>query len=481
MKINLTRNDSGVGISPAPPYILKYLQYTKRGFVSRNYKMENSFEKMLLYTGDNNGGVYTLSGFYSSLTWLIEKNMDTYITIDNRSKMPDIDWNTVKDIGLRDYQVDPMIEFLQKAQFENGIALATGGFGKGHVIAATYAAWHNLNTIITAPAKAIAFQLYELLREKFPNKHVGMVGGGMREIGSDVTVATFKSLEGCALEKCEMLLVDELQGSSGDGFQNVLVKIKPVKLLGYTATNKGLFNGGDKLLEGIYGETLIEIGYEEATEVGAVVPIRVFFVKMPTTLETINGDMGKKIKRGIMNNDTRNRLLGDICKSVPNKWQTLIFVDQIKQHLIKLFPYMPEGTEYVHRNASAKKINDFAMSTKEQDKTIQDYIHNKTQYLIATDALKAGVNLVNTRVLVQASGGSSRTEILQEAFRCSRVLPKELQETLGVDEKTHSVIIDIYDNHDEALENMSKKRYEYYASQGWDVSIVDNIEQINWN
>jgi superfamily II DNA or RNA helicase len=279
-----------------------------------------------------------------------------------------------------------------------------------------------------------------------------------------------------------MLLVDELQGSTGDKIQEVISSISPIRMFGYTATNSGLFSKADKVLTGFFGEPLVDIDYPTALKMGAVVPCVVYFVKMPKTDNpTDEGDIGRAIREGIMKNKIRNNLIGKICKAVPHGWQTLIFIDQIKQHLRNLLNFLPEGTKCVHRNSDKEDIKEFALSPKDQARNIQDFVDNKFQYLCSSDVLRAGFDSVNCRVVVQATGGSSVIEVIQEALRGSRVLPEERRLELGVTPKTHFVLIDIWDSHNSKLEAMSEKRREYYLKQGWIVKTVDKVEDINWN
>jgi superfamily II DNA or RNA helicase len=479
MKINVIRGDAGLWISPAPPYITNYLQYTKRGFVLKNFKKVDDFQKLLLYSLDGSGGIYTLQGFFKKIITLIEKNLDVCTIDDRRTVMPPIDWEAVQRVGLRDYQVDPIIKFLTAGEKESGTFKAIGAFGKTFVQAMTYAAWNSLNTILAIPYKEVTRKTFKDFKELFPDKHIGMMGGGMHDLSPDITITTFASLQNCALEKCQLLLVDELQGSTGDKIQQIFGQIKPYRIFGYTATDEGLFSKSEKVLKGIFGEPLVDIDYEEGLDMGAVVPGIVYMLRMPTSLP-MSGDIDRKLKYGIRKNATRNELIGKICKAVPNKWQTLIFVNEIKNHLIPLMPYLPEGTKWVHRESNKAGIKEFALKPKEQDKIIDGFVNNEFQYLCATNALKAGFNSQNCRVVVQAAGGSSKIEMLQEAFRGNRILKDDVREQLGVEPKTHFVLVDIWDQQDETLENMSKKRKEIYESQGWPVKIIDRIDEIEW-
>lgn len=480
MNLNVIRVNGGLKIIPAPTYITEYLQYSRRSMVTENYRRVNKFETRQLHRMDDDGGAITLPGFFEKVTSLIHKHGDLFTVEDRRTELPEIDWDRIKQIGLRDYQVAPLTEFLFKAKVNSGLITASGGWGKTIAQMATYAAFSPLNTILAIPLAKVFEQTYDKFCKYFPEKHIGRVGGGYKDISTDITITTFKSLQGCALEKCQLLLVDEVQSTTGDEICKVLNSIAPVRSFGYTATDKNLFNNADKLIKGLFGNRLINIEYDEAQESNAVVPGLVYFVDMPEGVMVNSSSIEGKISQGIKNCKQRNQLISEICKLVPDKWQTIVFIDHIADHLVKLYSCMPSGTKFVHRESSKKRIGDFALTAREQRKVVDEFCENKYQYLLATDAFRAGVDIPNCRVVVQASGGSSEVEILQEAFRGSRTLPIERQEELGVDAKTHFVLIDIMDTHDEKLESMSHKRMEIYRKQGWAIHRVKAPKEIDW-
>lgn len=480
MQIIVTRLDGAVTVNPAPPYLVDYLQYSHRSFETVNWKRVNKFERRLLFTPLQDGGIVTLPGFFCKIKELIARNQDHILEVEARTPLPSIDLARVKKIGLRDYQVDVVLDFLSKAQHHSGILNATGGYGKTIMQAVTYAAYHNLNTVLAIPLKQVFLQTYEKFVKLFPDKHIGRVGDGHRDISPDITISTFKSLKACSLEKCQLLLVDEIQSTTGDSICDILTGVQPIRAFGYTATDKNLFNGADKLLKGLFGDRLVHIEYQEAQDVNAVVPGLVYFVKMRENSPVRGSSFEAKISSGIKCSDERNKLIGDICAKIPNNWQTIVFVDHVADHLVRLHKNMPVGTKYVHRDASKKSVGAYALTPKQQKETAESFSKNQFQYLIATDAFRAGVDVPNCRVVVQASGGASEVEILQEAFRGSRTLPEDHRAELGVEPKTHFVLIDIMDCHDDKLEAMSLKRKEIYKKQGWKVVDVDSPDQINW-
>lgn len=137
MDICITRVDGALRVNPAPPYIVEYLQYHHRGLGTKNYQRVNTFELRLLHSSDGSGGVTTFGGFFEHICKLISKNHDTYRVVDQRTALPDIDldainninWKAIGSTGLRDYQLDPVVDFLFKMKENSGIVSATGGYG----------------------------------------------------------------------------------------------------------------------------------------------------------------------------------------------------------------------------------------------------------------------------------------------------------------------------------------------------------------
>jgi superfamily II DNA or RNA helicase len=482
MKISVVRFDGGLQISPCPMYLHKFLRYHHREMKSINYRRECVFVEKLLYATGQNGEIFTLPGFYHELVKLIHKNLDTVESSDLRTPLPEPDWKAVRKIKLRDYQQEPTLDMIFKGMDDSGVVNAAGGFGKTFIQAITYAAWNSLNTILTIPLKQVALQTHKKFQMLFPDKHIGLVGDGKHDISNDITISTFRSLANCALEKCELLLVDEMQSAGQETFQNALKQMRPRRIFGYSATTEGIFNNTDKLLKGLFGPDLIYFPYEDAEEAGAVVPGMVYMVKLPDFLIIDNyNNFDAKLKHGIKRCDKRNELVGRACALIPDEWQTIVFIDHVKDHLIPMYKYMPKETKYLHRESSKKNVGAFALTAKQQNKTIEEFSNNEFKILIASDAFRAGVDIPNCRVVVQASGGSSKVEVLQEAYRGSRILTPEQREKFGLPEKTHFVLVDFMDNHDPTLEGMAKKRMQYYQEQGWTIRVVNRPEEIDWH
>jgi len=349
------------------------------------------------------------------------------------------------------------------------------------VQAVTYAAWNSLNTILAIPSVQIARQTYKKLKELFPNTHVGYVGDGHHDISTQLTISTFNSLKSCALEKCELLLVDEMHRCTSNTFQEALQAMTPRRVFGFSATPEKLSNGADKLLVGIFGEKIIDFPYEEAQAQGGVVPITVYMVRMPETYQ-LSGyrTYQAKKKYGIKQSSRRNKLAAEVCRLIPPDWQAIIFVNEVAGHMLHFMEHAEADIRWVHREQDEEKAGSFALKPKEQNAVIKAFENNEFKKLIATNALSAGVDIPNCRAVIQLGGGSSTQEILQEALRCSRILTPEQMEQYGLPPKDHAVVVDFYDRHDDSLESQSRTRVDLYRSQGWDVKFVNSPAEITW-
>lgn len=482
MKIRIIRFNGGLHISPAPVYLTKFLKYRHKSLELVAYKRKPVFKEVLLHEPDGlgEGGILTLQGFYKQVCALIEKKGDTYSVVDNRTALPDPDWEAIKSLSPRDYQIEPIVEVIQEGTENSGVILATGGWGKTYAQAFVYAAWNKLNTILAIPIKQVAIQTHKKFQALFPEKHIGFVGDGKCDISKDITISTFKSMHKCAIEKCELLLVDEIQSCTAPGFQAILSEMKPHRIFGFTATDDGLFNNADKLLTGLFGERLVNIPYDDAKTIGAVVPCIVYFLPVGNQIITAKSMEGV-MSQGIKESKQRNGLIAKVCASVPEGWSTLTFVDHVEDHLISLYKLMPPHTKFIHRDSDKKRLGAFALTSKQQNEVIDEFSNNKFQHLIATDAFRAGVDIPHLRVVIQAAGGCSKVEVLQEAFRGSRTLTEEYKKKLNISEdKTHFILVDFLDEHDDMLHNMALKRMEYYKEQGWEVREVNSVKDINW-
>lgn len=350
------------------------------------------------------------------------------------------------------------------------------------IMAAIYAAYNQLNTIIAVPLATVAKQTYKEFKKRFPNKDIGLMGAGGSSIGEHVTITTSASLKNCALEKCKLFMFDEAQASTTERIQELVTSMTPIRAIGVTATDENLFNKADKVLTALYGNRLCEFTYEDGEASGAVVPGVVYFLETPQLPRTYT-NIDQSMKWALKMHEGRNRLIGQVAAAIPADWQCIAFVDHVDDHLVNVMKYMPAETKWMHRSSSKKKSGSFALSTKQQNQIMTDFADNKIRLLVATDCLRAGVSVDNVRCVIQCSGGTSEVEILQEAFRGSRIMTEEVQERLGVSPKTHFVLVDFNDEHDTVLANMSKARRKIYAEQGWTIKDVKSVEEIDftWN
>ena len=188
MNVAITLLDGGIHLTPATDYLTKYLRYSHRKMELIHYKRKTVFEDRLLHQMDGDGGLITLQGFFGKICNLVHKYKDTYTVNDLRSPLPPVNWQAVKDVGVKDYQIDAVAKGLTLGADHSGIFYAAGGYGKTYCQAFTYAAWGGLNTILAIPLQQVFNTTYAKFKELFPNKHIGRVGDGWHDISKEINI-----------------------------------------------------------------------------------------------------------------------------------------------------------------------------------------------------------------------------------------------------------------------------------------------------
>lgn len=480
MEIKLVRHNNYITLNPAAPYLTKYMEYSHREMKIVHWRKETVFTKKKLYDIAADGGLVTFRGFFEKIKELVETNGDTLEVTDVREQLPPIDKDELLKINFREHQFDLVNQLLTKLQDHDGVCLATMGAGKTHLSAAIYASYNSLNTILAVPLKAIALQTYNTFKELFPNKHIGLCADGVNDISTDITICTFAGIEKCSLEKCKLLMVDEIQGTTSERMQRIITSVNAIRNIGFTATDKNFFNKADNVVTALFGGHLCEFDYSDGEDIGAVVPCTVYFLETEEQV-TKYGSLDSKMKYGLKCNADRNALIGEVASLVPDNGQCMVFVDHVRDHLPNVVKSMPHGTRWLHRTSSKKEVGAFALTPKQQKTTLQEFADGEFKYIVVTDMARAGVSVDNVRCVIQASGGTSEVEILQEFGRGSRIITDEVLKARNLEPKTHCVLIDFKDNHDYTLAAMSNKRRKIYLEQGWTVVDVKTPQEIDWN
>lgn len=369
--------------------------------------------------------------------------------------------------GFRCKQFLMFLKLLQANR--SGLFRAPTRYGKTTVIANVLKVYPGIKTVLAAPGVNLLNQLIEELRAKVPDREIkGIFTGSRNKTESDdITVVSLDSLDKVDHLGTKLLLIDEPHAAAAPKRVPILNKFSNARRLGFGATTEGRFDGADKIITGLFGPVLVEKTFREAVAEQAICPIKVFIIKVPFTPFKVK-KRDHAYRTLLHRNEVYNQLVKYISDHViPPDWQTLIFIDELKQaDLLNLF--IVEG-----QIAAACR-----MTEKERREMFTRVSQNEVKRVICTDIYATGVTIPEIRCIVNAAGGGGSITSTQKPGRLAEIKPG----------KQAGYLIDfLFKNTDsgqpqasawKAVVNDCYSRIETYKKNGYEIVIVDHPQKI---
>ena len=425
-----------------------------------------------------NGKIILPSGYLARMTFKLKKLgcVVSFVEASPPRKRPDCytpEWdNLTGRIEFRARQ-EECLRLISKSRC--GIIKAVTGFGKTTMIGALALLFPKAKIHVVTKSVDVAERIVKSLRRFIPK--VGFVGDGSRH-WERVTVITAGSLahsDGDA----DFLFCDEVHQLATVNFSSQLAqKYRHSRNFGLSATPYARMDNAHAVLEPLFGPMIFELNYQQAVELGLVVPIRVRWLPIRMAfnpVERFSNRVAKK-RHGVWTNPDRNRMIADAVREYPETHQILILVETI-EHAVNLGALLPEYTlvygamftndctAYKKRGllpADYKPISDY-----DKHKLRDQFEKGELKRVIATDVWSTGVDFEQLNVLVRADDRDSDIIDVQGPGRVSRiyVAPDGAKKEFGE-------VIDCMDTWDTTFYRKSMGRRNSYKLLGW--------EQ-NWN
>ena len=321
----------------------------------------------------------------------------------------------------------------------------------------------------------VAERIVRSLRRLLPT--VGRIGDGYKQ-RERVTVITAGSLNH-ADGDVDFLFADEVHQLATINFSSLLAnRYRNSRNFGMSATPYARMDNAHAVLEPLFGPMIFDMPYQQAVELGLVVPVRVNWLPirlLHNPAERYNNRVARK-RHGIWTNYDRNRIIAHAVRQYPDTHQILILVETI-EHAVHLGKHLPEFT-LMYSNMSSQDY--FAYKRQkllpENYTTLTDYQKHelRSQFeagtlrrVIATDVWSTGVDFEQLNVLVRADDRDSDIVDVQGPGRVSRIYtsPDGAKKEFGE-------VLDCMDTFDPTFYRKSVGRRNSYKLLGW--------EQ-NWN
>ena len=369
-------------------------------------------------------------------------------------------------MSLRVKQPECLAAMLASAKIGlGGIIWAPTGFGKTHLIEAWSLLHPKANIDIVVKPVAVAERIVRQLSRTIPD--VGQIGGGQRRRGR-VTVTTADSLH-LANGDVDYVICDEAHQLLTDRLSEQIATTYTESInYGLSATPYSRSDGAHARLEGLFGQLLFRMTYQEAVELGLVVQLRVKWlpVVMDNNPAANRRDTAKK-QHGIWRNTYRNKIIADAANTYRPDQQVLILVETV-EHAIHLRQQLPDYTlcyatlapgefaEYVQKGLLPS--NEPRMIPARREDLRKAFEAGDVKKVIATDVWSTGVDFASLSVLIRADARGSEIMDTQGPGRASRIH----------DGKEYGEVIDLIDYFDSSFLGKSKGRFATYDSLGWE-------------
>ena len=436
-----------------PLEVRKSLTYWKRDLRQDQYgQLKPSGRTIEVYEltvrADGNGRVLeylvTLPGFASRLYSVLDQHLIPFTVKDKRSVKPDFD-AVVACAKLREYQYECA---LVAGSSNGGVIACPTGWGKTHMMGALIRGRNKEQmisagtplTVVVTPGQDLAEKNWRDLVDILPDREVGLVHGGKKMFSDDVQVVTPESTNHIEMDQAGLMIYDEVHTLTDKRIIGISGAEHAIRY-GLSATPTGRFDGGDIMIEGMFGPIVYKRTYQQAIEDGAVVPITVVWLPLPQPNSWPPGGYKSKdaaYRRGLWRNETFHARVGYVLDLVPEDWQTLIVVDKT-EHMDHMLEHLGEIT-YVHGDANKKSCEGKgfkhvkAVSKRERQKIYSRVEKKEITRVVSTGIYRVGVNFPELQLLVNAEGMGSDIIAGQLPGRASR----------NIDGKDMAYMVDFY-------------------------------------
>lgn len=425
-------------------------------------------------------------GIWKELSDHLRKKGHTVYLEDYRQPFPKPDMAAAMR-PLRDYQKDWIKKALEADT--SGLIGAVTRFGKTYGMEAICRAYPDLYTIVVAPGRTLCKQIYDHFKEAFcpdrstgrrPTREVcGIFTSGPNKSPSTrsngITIVSADSLHKIDASKVQLLVADEPHALVTPTRLNALRDFYQARKYGFGATLNGRFDKADAKITAYFGPVLSNVTYREAVAMGAVSRLKVLFLKVKFSKDTVPGNWNNRdvvMQRLLLRSANTAALIKRVInEAIPEDFQTMAFIVDEKQGNFYLDHAMPpEG------NLVMAKL----LKPKEQDRVTEDIAAGLYKRVLASNMYVQGITFPDLQVVINLASGGGNTTAIQKPGRL-------LQRQPG---KNYGVLIDLmFECRDEDLDNRKNPpykgiigecwaRHKAYKEIGYEIEQIESIEEL---
>jgi superfamily II DNA or RNA helicase len=383
-------------------------------------KLKEQQNGSCLLSGDE-----TYSGLGPRLQSILGCQLINEVEYPDRELIP---WDNQPKNALRDYQREAVEKLL--AARHGAVELATG-LGKSTIILYLVKAL-GLPTVVMAPSRSIANQLYADFRYALGGKRVGFFGDGKKDCSKLVTIAIAASLVRVdpgsqhweAFQKKQVFIADESHLTPAATLQQVcfgLLANAPYRLF-FSATqmrNDGL----DVVLEGITGPVTMRMSTREGIDGGFLAKPHFRVVPVESEDDYRSQDIMRLHRHHFVNNRRLAKAAATLANMTVDRLKTpcLILIDELPQ-FSHILPHLRHKVALAHAADGKKAKEDIpaGYQSSDVDALVKDFNAGNLPILVGTSCVSTGTDFTKVGHVIYMVGGGSEIALRQAIGRGTR-------------------------------------------------------------
>jgi len=436
--------------------------------------------KSLLF--EDEAGYWTYSGLTRYLTSKVSLPVASALELPTPANIP---WAKPPSKQLRPYQKEALAALL--AQPHAGVEIGTG-LGKSYLIMSLLKAI-GLRSLVMAPSKNIAAQLYRDFLEAFGKKYVGMYGDGKKEYRKLFTVAIDDSLSRLepgvpaydGLASCDVFIADESHLCPAITLAKVCFGLAAAAGYRYFFSGTQMRNDGlDLLLDGITGPIVYRMTVEQGVEQGYLARPVFRMISVRSSSSYASRDANKMTQRHLLYNPAVVQVAAEVanrCVEVLRR-PTLILVKELEQ-FAHLLPYLKHQVKFAHGGVTRENAASVPAEYHESDpdELVAQFNRGEIPILVGTSCISTGTDVRGVGAIIYLVGGKSEIAVKQAVGRGTRG-----GRLAGVDcpwtgsPKLDCIFVDVDVENVELLHKHARARRSIYRDIGGSRSAVEEVE-----
>lgn len=320
-----------------------------------------------------------------------------------------------------------------------------------------------LPTLIVVPKVTLVEQTVQRFLELgFRTNDVMGLTGGVSRLSKKRKIRLQRSLVWVAtpgtavklpgIKSRQVLMIDEFHRSAAKTYQQISIAAENAYYrMGCTGTHYRA-DGKDLAMHSVLARAVYSRTPEEMVALGRLVPCRVLMVRLPPSFRVV--ETGRALYgAGISRCAERNAvMIGAAAELIRHGKRVLILTKEVE-----------------HSREIARALGPTCLQVDGSDNSqvapaLEALAAGTARAVCGTNVIGEGVDIPSADALVYAAGGRSKVRVVQDFYR---VL------TGGVAGKTHGIVVDCADNHNDHLVEAAARRLALYR-RCFEALVVDS-------